>query len=140
MYFLEYFEEVLEIMRQGLFQMRNKARRRLDRALIVFQPFLGDPSCFKSLIEEINVSVALQEFQIGLTDDYIVGRGIIMELLMPFLHKMSCGLFDIMAVHYIQYLVTDPLRILPRAESRHCQADELPLCRLINVAACQFVR
>src|SRR5208337_4016406 len=82
---------------------------------------------------------ACQEFQIGLADYYIVWRGVVMEFLMPFLHKMTCSLFDMVAMHYIQYLVTDPLCIPPCAESCHYQADKLPLCRLINVTACEFV-
>src|SRR5208337_3760408 len=109
------------------------------RTLIAFQSLPGDSALFKSLIEKIKIAVAPQEFQIGFTDDDVIRSGVVVEFLMPFLHEMSRQLFDVMTMHDIQYLVADPLRVLPCAERCHYQADKLTFPGLIDIAARQFI-
>ena len=112
----ERFQEVLEIVNQALFEVRHEIRIGADGPFEALQALPGDTARSKGLIESVKISVAAQEGQIRFANDNIVGCCIVVELLMPFFHKAPGDLFDVMAVHDIEYFITD---LLPFSASSH---------------------
>ena len=76
-----------------------------------------------------------QEREVRLTDHHIVGRGVVVQLLMPFLDEVAGRLLETIAVHDVQNLIAHALPLaaapqrrehLPRPEARTDQRDAGP--------------
>src|SRR5207249_12087438 len=90
------------------------------------QPFFGHARLAQRFIKALQVTIAAEEFQIALTNDDIVRSGIVVELLMPLFQKVSSHLLDMMAVHDIQNLVSDPLSLAASAKTRQHRSHQWP--------------
>ncbi len=56
------------------------------------------------------VPAGLQERDVGLADGNVVGRGVVVQLLVPVLHPGAALLADVVAVHDVQDLIAHGLQ------------------------------
>src|SRR6266481_3721099 len=120
----ENLEEIPKILEQGVFQMRKELRAAADGPLKAFEAVPSHAVVPEDLIKAILIAVRVQEFDVGLTDDDVVGRSVVVEFLMPFLQEMTAHLFDMTPAHDIDDFIADALAFAAAADSAQAQAGE----------------
>jgi len=137
---LEDSEKVFEVGDEGVPEMRNEIRAAGNRAFIALEAVAGDAPGFEEAVEFGEVAAALEEPEIGLADDHVIGGGIVVELLVPFFEEMAAHFLDVMAMHDPQDFVPHFLTVAAAAEGGHDEAQPFAFLRVIPVAVGQFER
>ena len=117
-------------MDEAVFEVRDKIRSGADRALEAGQPFLGHAASEERLIEPIRITIAAQESQVSLADHDVVGRGVVVQFLVPFLQEPAGHFLDVVAVHDLQNLIPDALAFAAAAHASQHEPDQVPALRL----------
>lgn len=145
-YRLEDAEKDLKLSDQHVFALRVEDRVGPNRAIEALQPLAGNARLLQRAIETAKVAVAAQERQVSLADGNVVGGGVVVELLMPFLDKAPAHLFEVMTVHDVKDFVADALAVFPTAQGREQKpnpgpkapaTDRIPFRRLVAPEASQ---
>ncbi len=79
---------LLEVVNQGVLEMRDKHRVTADRPLEGLKALPGDPALLELLVKPVQVPVRVKGLKIGLAEDDVVRRGVVMEFLVPFFEEV----------------------------------------------------
>src|SRR5579859_4230370 len=96
---LEDFQEIAEILNQGVLQRRDKIRFASYRSFETLQPLAGNATRFEGSVKLIAVSVTAKKRKVGFTNDQVIRRGVVMQLLVPLFEEMTADFLDVVAVH-----------------------------------------
>ena len=109
-------QKVIEVAHQRVLAVGIVFGIAADRTLETLQPPARDASRLQRLIEPVAIAAAVQESEVGLADHDVVGRGVVVQLLVPFFEEQAMHLLDMVAVHDLQDLVPDPLAVAAAPE------------------------
>ncbi len=113
--------------------MRDKIRRGLQGSIKTLQALFGYPARIECPVKDAPISVRSEEFQICLADDDIIRRCVVVHFLVPFLHKGAADLLDVVTVHDLEYLITDPLPLATPAQCSQHEPDQLTAGWLVSI-------
>ena len=139
-YGLERPQEVLEVVYQPIPDVGHEIRGASDRALIALEPLPGDTPFPERPVEEIEISVALQERDVALADHDVIRCRVVVQLLVPLLEEVPGDLLYVVAVHDLEDLIPDPLALSPASHAREHQPDEATPGRLARVSLGELPR
>src|SRR6266511_3043949 len=125
-------------MDEGVFELRNKIRSGEDRALETSQPFPCHTTGKQRLVVLIQSPITAQERQIRFADDNVVGRGVVVQFLVPFLDEPAGHFLDVVAVHNLENLIPDALTLAAAAYTRQHQPDQVAVLGLLAKGGGQF--
>src|SRR6185437_9960986 len=118
MHRLEDFQEILEFADKGILAVTIKGWLGFDRALETSQPFARDTALLKGAIKRAVIAIATQKREVRLTDDNIIGRRVVVQLLMPFLDEIAGHFLEMIAMHNVQYLIAHALSLTATSQRR----------------------
>src|SRR5208283_2377907 len=76
-------QEVLEIRDEAVTEVRDKERVAANGAFETGQALARDPAVFEFLVEAIEITARVEELEVSLADDDIIGGRVVMQFLMP---------------------------------------------------------
>ena len=114
-------QELAEIVQERLAQMGNVVRRAANGTLVAVQALAAHAPGLQAGPEGPLIAKTAQELQVRLANHDIVGRGVVVQLLVPFLQKVTRHLFDVVTMHDLQDAIAHPLAL---AAPAHAAGDQ----------------
>ena len=114
-------------------------RAAADWPLEALEALTSNAVFAKDLVETILIAVAVQEFDVGLADDNVIGRRVVVQFLMPLLEEMPGHLFEVVAMHDIEDFVTDALAFAAAADCGQAQTGKRARSRFTAKDFCKFL-
>ena len=81
----------------------------------------------------IHVAIAVQKGQVGLTDDNVIGGGVVVQFLVPLLHEAPVHLLEMIAVHDMQDLITHLLTLTTATQGAQHQSHPGPAWGMLGI-------
>ncbi len=114
---------MLELADQRILLVAVETGIGANRPLEALEAVARDATLFQRPVEAAEIAVAPQKRQIRLADDDVVGRGVVVQFLMPLLDENAARLLEMIAVHDVQNFVADALALAAAAQRREHQAS-----------------
>src|ERR1051326_5323789 len=103
--------------------MRMESWVAFDWAFETLQSFPGHAIVLQDLVKAIDLAVAAQKLEQPFADHDVVGRGVVVELLMPLLQEMAGHFLDVVAVHDVENLIPHLLSFAASPNRRQNEPD-----------------